>query len=42
MILTLTTSLVGIAFLLTIVHAISPRVPIWIPVLLLCVALIAR
>ena len=42
MAITLTTSLVGIAFLLTLVHAITARVPLWVPVLLICVALVTR
>ncbi len=35
-----TTILVLIAFLLTILHGVNGRVPLWIAVLLLCVALL--
>lgn len=39
MTLTVPLTLVFIAFVLTLVHAVTGKVPLWIVVLLLCVAL---
>jgi len=35
-------SLIVIAFILTLIHGITGRVPLWIAVLLLCLAWIAK
>lgn len=40
MTLTIGTLLLVIALVLTIVAAVSPRLPLWVPVLLLCLALL--
>lgn len=42
MTLTIPLGLIFIAFILTLVHAITGKVPLWIAVLLICVAFIAR
>lgn len=40
--ITIPLGLIGIAFILTLIHAITARVPLWIAVLLICVAFLAR
>jgi hypothetical protein len=42
MTLTLPMTLLAVAFLLTLVHAITGKVPVWIPVLLIIIALCAK
>jgi hypothetical protein len=39
--ISVTTLLLLIAFVLTLVSGITGKVPLWVPVLLLCVALLA-
>jgi len=39
--LTIQFSLIGIAFVLTLINGIWGKVPLWIPVLLICIAMLA-
>lgn len=41
MTITIPFTLIVIAFALTLISGITGRIPLWIPVLLLCIALIA-
>lgn len=42
MTITLPITLIGIAFLLTLIHACVGKVPLWIPVLLILIAMLVR
>lgn len=42
MTITVQLSLVVIAFILTLVHAVSGKVPLWIAVLLICIAMLVH
>jgi hypothetical protein len=34
--------LVAVALLLTVIHAVTPRCPLWVAVLVICLALLLR
>jgi hypothetical protein len=39
--ITIPTTLIAIAFVLTLISGITGKVPLWIPVMLICVAFLA-
>lgn len=42
MTITIPLTLIFIAFVLTLIHGMTGKVPLWIAVLLICIAFIAR